>query len=70
MTQDQWIKLSTGEEKHVNIQLSPFQKAVETSHSISKPTPEIVAPSPPGIGAETGTGGGTPNRTSGTRADI
>jgi TolB-like protein len=46
-TQDQWIKLTTGEEKHVNIQLSPFQKGVETSHSTPKPTPEVAAPPPP-----------------------
>ena len=47
ITQDRWIKLSTGEERHVNIQLPPFQKAVETSHSTPKPTPEVVVPSPP-----------------------
>ena len=54
MTQDQWIKLSTGEERHVNIQLPPLQKAVVTSPStpktppsVSKPAPEVAAPSPP-----------------------
>jgi hypothetical protein len=54
MTQDQWIKLSTGEERHVNIRLFPLQKAVvtppstpRTSPSVSKPTPEVAAPPPP-----------------------
>jgi hypothetical protein len=47
ITQDQWIKLSTGEERHVNIQLPPLQKAVEISHPTPKPTPAVVAPSPP-----------------------
>jgi len=47
MTRDQWIKLSTGEKKHVNIKLSPFQKPVETFHSTPKPTPKVAAPLPP-----------------------
>ncbi|MCD6294495.1 MAG: caspase family protein [Deltaproteobacteria bacterium] len=53
MTQNRWIKLSTGEERHVNIQLPRLQKAVETSHStpktvpsVSKTTPEVAVPPP------------------------
>ena len=47
LNQDQWIKLKTGEERTVNINLSPLQKAVETPPVTLKPTPVVAKPSPP-----------------------
>ena len=47
MAQNQWIKLSTGEERHVNIRLPRRQKEVETSHTTPKPSPVVATPSPP-----------------------
>jgi hypothetical protein len=47
LSRDRWIKLKTGEERTVNINLPPLQKAVETPPATLKPTPQVVKPSPP-----------------------
>ena len=47
ISQDQWIKLKIGEERYVNFNLWPLQKAVETAPATFKPTPEVAKPSPP-----------------------
>ncbi len=47
MSQNRWIKLSTGKERTVNINLSPLQKTVKTSPVTSTPTPSVATPSPP-----------------------
>jgi len=47
MSQDRWIKLKTGEERTVNINLSSFQKAVKTSPGTSQPTPRVATSPPP-----------------------
>ena len=53
LEQDQWIKLSNGEERYVSIQLPSLKNAVETSHPTSRPQSAIAKPTPAATKPET-----------------